>query len=81
MTEFEKSSRVGTAEDDKGGEQKHNQGGLSSKKRGPDNTVVAMNKSKKGSKDKSSNELLQDQCSYHPYHQHVAADCQQLKKS
>lgn len=67
-------------QDNKGDDQKDNQGGLSGKKQVPNNTIVAMNKSKKGSKYKSIDELLEEQCPYHPHHKHSAVECEQLKK-
>lgn len=52
-------------------------GGLTGKKRGLDNIVVAISKPKRGGN--SSDDLLKEQCPYQPLHKHSAAECQQLR--
>ena len=66
---------------DKGYEPRSNQGGQSDRKRGPDNTLASMDRSKKSNKNNKKFEDLNNlPCPFHKNSKHMAAECRQLQE-
>ena len=58
-----------------------NQGGQSTRKRGPDNTLASIHKSKKSNKNNKKFENLKNlPCPFHKNAKHTAAECRQLQE-
>jgi hypothetical protein len=55
--------------------QNHRNNGHQDKKRGPDNTVVVADKSKKFSKFKKFEDIENMHCIWHPQENHMTGDC------
>ena len=66
---------------DKGYDPRSNQGGQSAKKRGPDNTLASMDRSKKSNKNnKKLKDLKNLPCPFHKNAKHTVAECRQLQE-
>ena len=66
---------------DKGYDPTSNQGGQSTRKRGPNNTLASMDRSKKSNKNnKKFEELKNLPCPFHKNAKHMAPKCRQLQK-
>ena len=64
---------------DKGYNPRSNQGGQSGRKRGPDNTLISMDKSKKSKKNNKKFKGLKNlPCPFHKNAKHMVAECRQL---
>jgi len=58
-----------------------NQGGQSNRKRGPDNTLASMDRSKKSNKNnKKFDDLKNLPCPFHKNTKHTTAECRQLQE-
>ena len=68
-------------QDNKGYDPRSNQGGQSGTKRGPDNTLASMGRSKKSNKNNKKFEDLKNlPCPFHKNAKHTAAECRQLQE-
>ena len=72
--------RFPCGQQDKGYNPRSNQGGQSGRKRGPNNTLASMDRSKKSNKNNKKFEDLKNlPCPFHKNAKHTMAECRQLQ--
>ena len=73
--------RFPCGQQDKGYDSRSNQGGQSGRKRGPNNTLASMDRSKKSNKNNKKFEDLKNlPCPFHKNAKHTAVECRQLQE-